>query len=379
MVLVLVLLLAPAAQASDDLACNQQPGDRFFWLERAFCEVALLGPEQAQGLILWNHGILGSIESWKAPAPPALRVLQRRGWDVLMLKRHHLAETMPGGPLDRTVRRTLEEVAERKRAGYKRIALAGQSFGGYVTMQAIDTSPDIDAAIAFSPGIRFAGASGALDASIIERILQRARVGRLALVFPKDDALFGNVARGERARRILATRDLPWLMVDETQQEITGHGGGTTGRFAVRYGGCLAEFLAAATLPSGAFPCRPGSDEARVVRDLLWPAGAAPAFVLNPETLPPALRTLLGPWWALVGDTVALIGPIDERGTVRLMYRTGPSGGVHDATIGGDTIHAVLPNKATVTVSAENSGTVTWTSADKSRTLKGTLLPLAEP
>jgi hypothetical protein len=33
--------------------------------------------------------------SWGAPAPPAFRLLQARGWDVIMLKRHHLAETMP--------------------------------------------------------------------------------------------------------------------------------------------------------------------------------------------------------------------------------------------------------------------------------------------
>jgi dienelactone hydrolase len=60
------------------------------------------------------------------------------------------------------VKRTLEEAAAQRKAGYKKIALAGQSFGGYVTMEAIDTSPDIDAAIAFAPGVRTMGASGAL-------------------------------------------------------------------------------------------------------------------------------------------------------------------------------------------------------------------------
>ena len=59
-------------------------------------------------------------------------------------------------------------------------------------MEAIDTMPDIDAAIAFSPGVRYGGGSGALDPTIVERILQRARVGRVAVVFPKDDTLFGS-------------------------------------------------------------------------------------------------------------------------------------------------------------------------------------------
>src|SRR5882724_11775492 len=96
--LVAALLLSSspnAAAAPDELACNQQPGNRFFWLERAFCDLPANGPERANGVVIWNHGISGTTQSWKAPAPPALRLLQARGWDVIMLKRHHLAETMP--------------------------------------------------------------------------------------------------------------------------------------------------------------------------------------------------------------------------------------------------------------------------------------------
>ena len=39
------------------------------------------------------------------------------------------------------------------------------------------------------------------------------------------------------------------------------------------------------------------------------------------------LLALAGPRWALVGDTLALVAPIEEGGRVRLMYRTTPSGG----------------------------------------------------
>ena len=373
----LLLLTAAAAAFGDDLACNQVPGDRFYWLERGFCDLEMAGPQRAHGVIIWNHGISGTTESWKAPAPPVLRLLQARGWDVVMIKRHHLAETMPGGALTRTVKRTLDEATARRQAGYKKIVLAGQSFGGYVTMEALDTASDIDAAIAFAPGVRASGASGALDPAIIERILQRARVGRLAIVLPKDDALFGSITRGERARPILAKRDFPWLMVDETADEIRGHGGAVTGRFALRYGRCLSEFLSAPALPSGPFTCPPGGNEGPIVRELLFPAGArAPSFAVDPESLPPALRGLLGPRWALVGDTLAVVAPVQDQGKLKLMYRTGPSGGIWDATIGESGITAVLRNKATVHVSSEANGTVVWTSEDKSRTLKGVLIRL---
>lgn len=372
--------MTAAAAAPADLACNQQPGDRFFWTERAFCDLETHGPDRAQGLVIWNHGIQGTTESWKAPAPPALRLLQVRGWDVIMVKRHHLAETMPGGPLTRTVSRTLDEVAAARKAGYKKVVLAGQSFGGYVTMEAIDTSPDIDAAIAFAPGIRPSGGSGALDPTIIERILHRARVGRLALVFPKNDTLFGSIPRGERARPILNKRELPWLMVDETAGEITGHGGGVTGRFAVRYGLCLAEFVSAPTVAPGRYACPPNADEGRVVRELLLPSGdTSPKFLVDPAGVPAELRALLGPRWALVGDTLALIGPVQEQGKVKLIYRTSPGGGVYDATVTDGAIRAVLRNNATVVVSPDDNGTVTWTSADKTVTLKGTLIRLDLP
>src|SRR2546427_4052927 len=183
----LLLSLSPRAGAApEELACNQQPGNRFFWLERAFCDLPTNGPERALGVVIWNHGISGSTQSWKAPAPPAFRLLQARGWDVIMLKRHHLAETMPGSTLLRTVQRTLEEAAASRKLGYRRVALAGQSFGGYVSLEAVDTSPDLDAVVAFAPGVRASGATGALDPSITDRILRRAKVGRIAVVFPKN-------------------------------------------------------------------------------------------------------------------------------------------------------------------------------------------------
>jgi hypothetical protein len=94
--LAVALLFSAAPVGATELACNQQPGDRFYWLERAFCDLEVLGPERAHGLIIWNHGIHGTTESWKTPAPPVLRLVQARGWDVIMLKRHHLARRSRG-------------------------------------------------------------------------------------------------------------------------------------------------------------------------------------------------------------------------------------------------------------------------------------------
>ena len=370
----LLLTMAPAISAgADDLACAQEPGNRFFWMERAFCDLELKGPERANGVVIWNHGISGTTQSWMAPAPPVLRLLQGRGWDVLMLKRHHAAET--DNTLYRTVQRTLQEAVTLKKSGYRKVVLAGQSFGGYVTLEAVDTSPEIDAAVAFAPGVRTGGA-GRLDPATIERILQRAKVGRVALLFPKDDALFGYLERGASANAILSRRTLPYLLLDESSG-ITGHGGGMTGRFALRYGLCLADFLASTTLPVGRFVCPPIADEWPVVRELLLPASIDRSNLLREASrFPEPVGSLIGLRWAVLEDTVVLLAPVSSgSGQLRLLYRsTGITSGVYDATVKDGVIRAVLSNKSTVSLKPDGNGVLTWSASDASRSVNAPLI-----
>jgi len=193
-------------------------------------------------------------------------------------------------------------------------------------------------------------------------------------VFPGGDALFGHIARGGRAQPILSRRDFPYLMIDESS-EITGHTGGVTGRFALRYGLCLAEFLAAPELPAGRFTCEASRDDWGVVRELLMPGGeSTPDLAVDPSSLPAALAPLVGPRWAVLGDTLVLVAPVAGPRGVRLLYRsTGTAGGVLDAKIIGGSMRAVLPNKSTVTLSADGHGTITWTSSDGSQVLSAPL------
>jgi len=380
--LLFVLVDGAAAQAAD-MSCQQAPGNRFYWVERAFCDLEPSGPEKARGLIVWNHGISGTLESYKAPAPLAFRLLQARGWDVIMIKRHNLAETMAGGPLHRTVQRTLEEVKAQRKLGYRKIVLAGQSFGGYVTLDAADEAPDIFAAVALAPGVRAGSATGRLDASITDRLLQSAKTGRIALVFPKDDDLFGNVVRGASADRILAGRNLPYLLLDETSG-LVGHGGGVGGRFAVRYGLCLAEFLSAPELPGGRFTCQPAGDPWPVVRELLLPAPAdRPAIVTDPAALPNGLGRFTGLWYGLLDEAIVLFALVPaESPKLRAMYRSSSftrSGSVYDVEVKGGRVHLTLPRKDRVTVGPDaDGGLITWTSSDGSRVLTGKLLRAPE-
>ena len=376
----LVTHITPVAHASRDadLGCDQPPGNRFFWVERAFCDLEQHGPEKAKGVVIWNHGLSGTMEQWRAPVAPTFRLLQLRGWDVVVVKRHNLAETGGDTALYRAVQRTLEEVRRHREAGYKKIVLAGQSYGGYITLESTEQSPDVFAAVAMAPGVRAIGGAGALDASVTARSLQRVKVERVVIVFPKDDALFGNLVRGESANRILDARRLPYLLLDETSG-VTGHGGGTTGRFALRYGVCLYDFLSAPTVPAARFVCPGVVDEGRVAEELLLPRRDTPKLLDDPAVVPPALTGLAGRWYALLDDTLIFFALADAAGgPSQALYRWASprvGGGVYDAVVADKRVSLTLDNRARVVVEVTSEGpTLTWTSADGSKTVKSRLL-----
>src|SRR5437870_3257758 len=100
----------------------------------------LLGPEHAAGVVVWNHGRSLSVEDSQSPAPPYLRVLRDSGWDVLRFDR-----VRDGDTLTDSARRLVEHVVQLKRKGYRRIVLAGQSFGAFLALMAADGSDDVDA------------------------------------------------------------------------------------------------------------------------------------------------------------------------------------------------------------------------------------------
>lgn len=382
LVAVLGTLVNVAAAQPVDLSCQQAPGNRFFWVERAFCDLEMNGPEKAQGLVIWNHGINRTLESYKAPAALVFRLLQRRGWDVIMIKRHNQAENTPG-LVYRTVQRTLEEAKAQRKLGYRKIVLAGQSFGGYVTLEALEESPVIFAAVALAPGLRAAGASGSLDAGVTEQQLQEAKTERIVVVFPKDDSVFGNLVRGESADRILSRRKLPYLLLDETSG-LTGHGGGAGGRFAVQYGLCLAEFLSTSTLPGGRFACPASGDPWPVVRDLLLPVPEPrPALATDPAALPARLGRFTGMWYALIDESVVLFALVPSGdGKLRALYRSSSfsrKGLVYEAEVRDGRVRVTLPAKDRITVEPDaDGGLITWTSSDGSRTLKGKLVRASE-
>ncbi len=358
---------AGSIMATDSMRCGQTAGSRFYWVERAFCDLPVHGPEKAQGIVIWNHGISGTNVQYAAPAALTLRLLQARGWDAVKLNRHNLGEGDTQRSLSRSVDRTLEEVKFQRKLGYRKVVVAGQSFGGWISLETAETSGDVFAVVAMAPGVRHGGA-GSLDVSITDRLLQWAKGERLAVIFPKDDVLFGKVTRGESALRALAGRKKPYLVLDETSG-LVGHGGGTGGNFALRYGMCLVEFLSAPSLPEGRFVCTPQADQWTVAKELLPKPPKDLKVVTDSSALPESIRGLEGLWWGLLGETIVSFALVDSgEQKLRAMYgwASGNRGGrVQEVEVAEEQLKMTFSNKATAVVKRveEGKADVTYTAS----------------
>src|SRR3989454_7128829 len=137
--------------AADPLRCGQEAGSRFYWLEYGFCDMKIFGPEQARRVILWNHGVAGTQVQHAAPPPLALRLLQAGGRGAPQVNRPNPPEGAASyRPAEEPV---LEEIKTQRARGYRKIVIAGQSFGGRVALEVGTTSSDLFATIAMAPGM----------------------------------------------------------------------------------------------------------------------------------------------------------------------------------------------------------------------------------
>src|SRR4029077_5911143 len=238
----------------------------------------LLGPEHSTGGIVGNHGRSLCVDDSESPTPPFLRMLREGGWDVLRFDRPRDGDTLTD-----STRRLVDHVAELKHKGYRRIALAGQSFGAFLALMAADASDDVDAVVATAPAA-FGSfdefyQSWRLNAIRLYPLLERVKRARVMLFFFHGDD-FDPGGRGERSRAILSEHGLGFAVVDQPAF-LVGHWASSTGLFLRRFGGCVRDFLDADTL-KGELICRPmwgetPSAELRLPDELLRPLAASPA------------------------------------------------------------------------------------------------------
>jgi pimeloyl-ACP methyl ester carboxylesterase len=213
----------------------------------------LLGPQRAMGVVIWSHGRSLSYEDYKSPNPPYLAALRKAGWDVMRFDRLRDQDTLGASS------RRLAAYADRlKSQGYRRVVLAGQSFGAFLSLMAADRSNDVDAVVATAPAAfgsfgEFYG-SWRLNATRLYPILAKIRRARVMLFYFHDDD-FDPGGRAPESRKILEQRGLPFAVINQPEY-LTGHWASGTGLFMRRFAGCIRTFIADDSL-KGRFTCHP--------------------------------------------------------------------------------------------------------------------------
>jgi pimeloyl-ACP methyl ester carboxylesterase len=212
---------------------------------------SLLGSQQAQGAVIWSHGRSLLKECSLAPTPEYIGVFRAAGWDTFRLNRPRITDTLPASGA------ALAEAAETlKQRGYRRVVLAGQSFGAFISLIAAGRGDAVDAVIGTAPaayGSAESNPGGFLqNASGLYDLLGAVRRARVALFFFDGD-IFDPGGRGPVADRILAAHGLSHLVIDKPAG-LSTHWAAAGTTFATQYASCLVGF-AAARLAAGAFDC----------------------------------------------------------------------------------------------------------------------------
>lgn len=287
----------------------------------AYPDWTALGPAQAKGAVIWSHGRSITTEDSLSPTPYYMAALRRAGWDTFRFNRMRDGDT-----LQTSATALVKEAARLKAAGYRKIVLAGQSFGAFLSLIAAGESDDIHAVVATAPAAYGSfedfHESWQRNATRLYPILESVRNARVMLFYFHGDD-FDPGGRGTQSEAILSARKLDHLIVDQPAN-LTSHWASSTGLFVRRFGNCIRDFVEAEQ------PGTVGCDESwgrEPSRELLipanWPSSSVQQVAMT-ET-PDSLFT--GTWYGYYpnGREVLLSVEKQQGKTVNALYAVGPA------------------------------------------------------
>jgi alpha-beta hydrolase superfamily lysophospholipase len=213
--------------------------------------VPVRGPAAARGLIVWSHGYLHGADATESLPQAYVSRFHLAGYDVYRFDRRWTTRETYSGQIEDLIAAT----ERARRAGYKRIVLAGQSHGAWSSLDAVARGAKADAVIAIAPARhgrtqQMSRSNEAFD-DFADRAKRVARANAIVAMafFANDDYDVGG--RGAEAKAQLASREAPSLVID-TPAGVAGHGAGNFPPFNDKYGRCLFELADSGTK---AAPC----------------------------------------------------------------------------------------------------------------------------
>ncbi|MDB5526037.1 MAG: hypothetical protein JWM58_3800 [Rhizobium sp.] len=210
------------------------------------------GPALAEGIVYFVDGLDSynrSRDDYRATYPYLYGLNTKADWDVINAKFPN-AERYSFRSIPRSSKYLLGRLQQLKAQGYRKIVLAGQSWGAWVTVDVArraEATKLIDAILLTAPanyGTReFDGKPNAYFIRNKTEYLENIKAIRIPTIatFFRDDE-FDPGGRGPITRDTLKANNVPALVIDNPA-DLPGHGAGWLPEFDQSYGACISAFL----------------------------------------------------------------------------------------------------------------------------------------
>jgi pimeloyl-ACP methyl ester carboxylesterase len=201
------------------------------------------GPQGAAGLIVWSHGYMQGKDATASAPQAQVANFTMNGYDLYRFDRQWIRD-WPG---DATA---LAEAARKAKAmGYRRVILAGQSAGAWVSMAATMRGAPVDGVISVSAA-HHGEVKDMRDVSFARSEWQHVVKGikpgpRLVVVnFANDTYDVGG--RMDDARAALTAAGVDAIVISNPEG-FSGHGAAGDSAFGRKFGACIYGFIETGT------------------------------------------------------------------------------------------------------------------------------------
>lgn len=212
-----------------------------FTLVRGLESQQLNGPDRALGAVIWNHGRSATRPTKPDPVPFYLDRVAASGWDVYRMERSWDVDY----DLEACARALEQKVKALRAAGYRKIVLAGQSWGAWISlMVGADMGDQIHAVVAMAPaawGNRTNSPVWMSNATRLYPIMAAIRQPRVMMFLFEGD-IFDPGNRGAISDQLLGANGVDHLVIDRPAGFID-HGAANWRGFATRFAPCIVRFL----------------------------------------------------------------------------------------------------------------------------------------
>ena len=197
------------------------------------------GPQAAAGLIVWSHGYFLGIDATSTAPQGYVANFTTAGYDLYRFDRQYIRD-WPG---DAT--QLAEAVRQAKSMGYKRVVLAGQSAGAWVSLAATMRGAPVDGVISVAAA-HHGEVKDMRDVSIArsewQQIVRGIKPGpRIVVVIFRNDT-YDVGGRTDDASAAFSGSGVESIVV-AYPPDFTGHGAANANAFPRKFGACIYAFI----------------------------------------------------------------------------------------------------------------------------------------